>query len=483
MLKRIEQFIFPEKISFINLTDYELFEKHRFEINLHRTNIFLTILFFIDILLIFVDFIAYWNFIKINAGYFYLFISHIIILGVNIFWFIYYNLFLNKLSFATNKKITFIFSYIIILWCVFMSINNLTIAGQISAYIIVILLHASIIFLPPAISISSYLISFLLFCNGLSFVDINLAEKISCIVNSSISNIFAIVVSIIIYKSFIDNYINNKKIIESNLKLEEMEKARIDFFTNISHELKTPLNIIYTAQQMIDITIKNDKYNNYNIHKYMKMIKQNSYRLTRLVSNLIDITKIDACCFELKPINADIIKIVEDITLSVSQYIENQGINLIFDTNVEEKVIACDPDKIERIMLNLLSNAVKFTDKGGYILVNINCIDDKVIISVADSGIGITEEMLGAIFDRFVQVNKANNKKTEGSGIGLALVKSLVELHGGTITVESTLGVGSKFIISLPDKNIVSEEPHPKSSNFLNSSVEKINIEFSDIYE
>ncbi|EET84262.1 histidine kinase, partial [Clostridium carboxidivorans P7] len=285
--------------------------------------------------------------------------------------------------------------------------------------------------------------------------------------------------------------------IQSNIKYEEKkrllnkaveyEKLRTEFFANISHELRTPLNVIFCAEQMLDIIFKRiglDNDNQFKTDKYLHTIKQNSYRLLRLINNLIDITKMDAGYFEITLSNNDIVKITEDITLSVVEYVENKNIRLIFDTEVEEKIIACDPDKIERIMLNLLSNAVKFTPKNGTIYVNIYDSTDKVIISIKDTGIGIDKSMQKLIFDKFVQVDKSISRRTEGSGIGLSLVKSLVEMHNGQISVVSELGEGSEFIIELPNVQAKTDNTKIEESNACKKSknIEMINLEFSDIY-
>ena len=215
----------------------------------------------------------------------------------------------------------------------------------------------------------------------------------------------------------------------------------------------------------------------------MKTIKQNCYRLIRLIGNLIDITKMDAGYFEVNLQNEDIVKVVEDITLSVAEYVGNKNINLIFDTEFEEKIIACDLEKIERIMLNLLSNAVKFTSANGNIFVNVYEKDCKIFVSVKDTGIGIPEHLQDAIFERFIQADKTTSRNREGSGIGLSLVKSLVELHEGSISLISEYNKGAEFIFELPNRTVDIEEKQDTNSNCINNeSVERIHIEFSDIY-
>lgn len=266
-------------------------------------------------------------------------------------------------------------------------------------------------------------------------------------------------------------------------KAAEYERLRTEFFANISHELRTPVNVIFSALQLINSNIHNlTKTENLN-KKYMPVMKQNCYRLIRLINNLIDVTKIDAGYFQLSLSNVDIVALVENITMSIAEYIENKGISLIFDTEVEEKIIACDADKIERIILNLISNAVKFTEAGGSIIVKIIERERNVIISVKDTGIGISKENQKFIFNRFIQVDKSFARRNEGSGIGLSLVKSLVELHNGEIRVKSELKKGSEFIITLPSSLSDNSITNFSNNNYrIQDNVEKINIEFSDIY-
>jgi signal transduction histidine kinase len=213
-------------------------------------------------------------------------------------------------------------------------------------------------------------------------------------------------------------------------------------------------------------------------------MKQNCYRLLRLVNNLIDITKIDSGYFDINKINNDIVGLVEDITLSIVDYAENRGLSLMFDTDIEEKIIACDPEKIERIIMNLLSNAVKFTGNGGNILVSIEDGEEYIGIRVKDDGRGIPENKLYSIFNRFVQVDKSLTRDHEGSGIGLSLVKSLVELHEGRISVKSEINVGTEFLVELPCKILPQGFLEDTSiRNIIHDNrIEKINIEFSDIY-
>ncbi|MFL0197643.1 PocR ligand-binding domain-containing protein [Clostridium sp. WILCCON 0269] len=268
----------------------------------------------------------------------------------------------------------------------------------------------------------------------------------------------------------------------------ELEKLRTEFFANISHELRTPLNIILSSNQMIrKYIIDEDKsIDRKKVINYLNAGKQNCFRLLRLINNLIDVTKVDSGLFEVNLINCNIVNIIEEITLSTAEYVAANNLNLIFDTDVEEKIIACDPDKIERIILNLLSNCIKFTDKGGSIFVNVIDEEDYITIVVEDTGIGIPKEKLNLIFERFRQVDKSIRRNHEGSGIGLSLVKSLIEMQGGNISVESEYKKGTKFTIRIPIRtvNLVGNEKYIQYNNgYANNFVERINIEFSDIYK
>ncbi|WP_061309656.1 PAS domain-containing sensor histidine kinase [Clostridium botulinum] len=268
-----------------------------------------------------------------------------------------------------------------------------------------------------------------------------------------------------------------KKNIELLNESREYNKLITEFLSNISHELKTPLNVIFTAVQLLGFYEKDVDYEKQD--KYLKLIKQNCYRLMKLINNLLDTTKLDSGYLKLNLVNYNIVNLIEEITLSVTSYAESKGINIIFDTNVEEKIIAVDTDKIERIILNLLSNAIKFTNAGGNIFVNVKDCGENVYVHVKDTGVGIPSDKLESIFERFFQVDKTLKKNKEGTGIGLHLVKSFVEMHNGTVTIKSELGQGTEFIIKLPA--VVCEEQIKSKNIIYEANIERINMEFSDI--
>lgn len=282
---------------------------------------------------------------------------------------------------------------------------------------------------------------------------------------------------------------NNNKIksIEEDLReIREVEKIRGQFFANISHEFKTPINIISSCIQLLDLKKKeSDQELAEGYKKYDKTLKQNCNRMLRLINNLVDITKIDSGYLKLNFINCNIVELVEDITLSVVPYVENKKLSIIFDTMDEEIIIKCDPESIERVMLNLLSNAIKFTSKGGNIIVYIYSDEQYVNISVKDDGIGIADEYMEKVFERFIQGDKTLKRQTEGSGIGLSLVKSIVEMHKGIVEVNRENSVGTEVIVKLPNKKCSGKEETDTKciNNIRNGIVNKINLEFSDIYD
>lgn len=291
----------------------------------------------------------------------------------------------------------------------------------------------------------------------------------------------------IIKEPFLDSYGNLVGIIDTVRDIShrsEIERLRLEFFANLSHELRTPLNLIFSSLQTIELVEKDSLKNNNRLKNYIEIINQNSKRLLKLVNNLIDSTKFDCGYYEYEPKNYNIVHFIENIAMSVADFAKQNDITLTFDTDVEEKIMAFDLEKLERTMLNLLSNSIKYTNSPGKIEVLLKDCGETFNITVKDNGIGIPNNKLKVIFERFKQVENRLRKRSEGSGIGLSLVKDLVKIQGGTIEVKSEVGVGSEFTIKLPVK-VLSDNGAFKESNYRdlsNSTVTRMNIEFSDIY-
>lgn len=288
-------------------------------------------------------------------------------------------------------------------------------------------------------------------------------------------------------------YIQNQKLFllkqdsEKNTRLlletKEIDKIRTEFFANISHELRTPLNVILSSIQLMNLYMKNKPHlEKETAQKHLGIIRRNSLRLNRLINNLIDTTRINSQFYELHTSNCDIVEIVREISVTVEDYVKRKGITLNFYTDVQGKNITCDVDKVERILLNLLSNAIKFTDEGGRISIFLNDGESFITLTVEDTGVGIPQDKLDQIFVRFHQVDKTFSRNYEGSGIGLSLVKSMVEMHGGTISVISTPGKGSKFIISLPVNQAGHEQTGNEYQYDRNQFNQRILIEMADFF-
>lgn len=275
---------------------------------------------------------------------------------------------------------------------------------------------------------------------------------------------------------------NERELIEAKNK----DKLRGEFFANVSHELRTPINVIYSSLQVMQMYVEKDSINNEKIDCYMKVIKQNCYRLLRIISNLIDITKIEAGFLKPSISKREIVSLVENISMSIVPYLHEKNMELIFDTDVEEKYAYCDPDMMERVMLNLFSNAVKFRKNNGHVWVNMyDTGDGNITIEVKDDGIGIAEEKQHLIFKRFTQVDSSLIRRSKGSGIGLSLVKSIIEMNSGTISFESKENVGTKFVIKLPSDGNAAMQEYNNARSICDSSIEstkeKVNIEFAGI--
>lgn len=240
----------------------------------------------------------------------------------------------------------------------------------------------------------------------------------------------------------------NRKLYEINIR---NEKFKNDYFVNLSHELRTPINIILSVIQLLNSLQENGNVTQEKAVYYMDVIKKSSKNLLNIINDIIDSSKIESGTYKInKQENVDIVYLVEETALNMSDYINNKGIELIIDPEIEEMPICCDPKEIERCIINLIGNAVKFTESGGQIKVLIEENDDTVRISVEDNGIGISEDDQEFIFKRFEQGRSFNSTKVSSSGIGLTLVKYIVELHDGHVTLESELNKGSTFTVILP---------------------------------
>lgn len=262
---------------------------------------------------------------------------------------------------------------------------------------------------------------------------------------------------------------------------EEIEKLKSDFFSNLYHELGTPINAIMSSLQLLSFNIDSMRKVDVDEIKYISdIIKKNSLRLLKLTNNLVYVTKLDSneikCNFKI----GDVVYFIENICIKTAVFCEEKGIILIFDTNEEEYIGKFDENIIEKILLNLLSNAIKYNKKNGRIEVVLTCEKDYITIKVKDDGVGIPNRYTKCIFEKLSYVDDRLVKLNEGSGLGLYITNSLVNIYGGSIDVNTSLDEGSEFIVKLPFKNVNSKDK--LSTPCVISGFDPMSIEFSDIY-
>ncbi len=271
---------------------------------------------------------------------------------------------------------------------------------------------------------------------------------------------------------------NNRKLSsdESSLmSINELLKNNDQYLLNIIHDLRSHLNVITSAAQFMEHNYKDDK----NL-KCIEIIKRNSFKMLKLINNLIDSNKIKNNYYKLNKKNIDIVPMIENTISCIEKFASERNINLIFDTNEEECIMAIDPEAIDRVIMNLLSNAIKFSNENSNIYINLVVKDKEIELSFKDEGCGISEEEKERIFDRFYQGK--NNDNIEGSGIGLNLCMLFVKAHDGKIFLESEINKGSIFTVILPRKIEDHIETVKEEGNLINKN-QAVEIEFSDTYK
>lgn len=269
---------------------------------------------------------------------------------------------------------------------------------------------------------------------------------------------------------------------ERNEALEKTIAMKDEFLSIISHEFRTPLNVINSAIQAMECICANEL--SIRSKKYLDMIRLNTFRQVRLVNNLLDITRSNLGNVKINKKNIDMVMFTREIINSVREYAVQRGSELIFKASNEEIVIAIDMEKYERILLNILSNAIKFTLNNEPIIINVCVSKDNIFIEIKDSGIGIPSDKINVIFERFGQVDSSLSRQAEGTGIGLSLVKKFVQELGGSISVKSEVGKGSTFTVKLPNEkfDLKDDSDESKLDFSDNHLVQAAKLEFSDIY-
>jgi len=253
---------------------------------------------------------------------------------------------------------------------------------------------------------------------------------------------------------------------EEARRLHELDLMKIKFFTNISHEFRTPLSLIMAP---IDKVIKQTSAPG--IKQQLEFANRNARRLLNMVNQLLDFRKMESQELKLNLEEGELILFIKDVAYSFNDIAEKKNISYTFDTGINELYCSFDHDKIERILFNILSNAFKFTPSGGHVSVvlditmPVKAFTSNLQIRIIDTGIGISKEKIGRIFDPFFQDDIPTSMVNQGSGIGLSITKEFVKLHNGTISVESVIGEGSSFTVSIPVKVIAAGNSIPASND------------------
>lgn len=236
----------------------------------------------------------------------------------------------------------------------------------------------------------------------------------------------------------------NLELADNQLRLQELDEAKTRFFANVSHELRTPLTIMLGTTE----TLRERKVTD--LQSRFEVLHANGLRLLGLIDNLLDLVRFDQGDDKVNREAVDAEVFLRGIINGMSHLTDRKDLRLDFEAKTDLPVLALDQDKLEKILLNLLINSVKFTSFGGTISVSVKYEEGMFNFVVEDNGIGMSEEKQEQIFSRFWQADTSSNRKFRGSGIGLSLVKSLVDLMEGEIRVESVEGEGSSFYVSIP---------------------------------
>ncbi len=261
----------------------------------------------------------------------------------------------------------------------------------------------------------------------------------------------------IVYKIKIDPvYLQNSKnaIIGSIINIEDiteivkLENMRRDFVANVSHELKTPLTSI---NGFVETLIMNEDLPVEKRNRFLAIIQKESNRLKRLIEDILLLSSIENKN-NLVTENVLLYDVFKEIYEMVSYIANSKKIDLYYNFEDKEIVVQAYTDYLKQLLLNLIDNAIKYTPEGGKVTINQFTLNDDIVIEVIDNGVGIPKEDQSKIFQRFYRVDKARSRSVGGTGLGLAITKHIAHSLKGSISVESKLGEGSKFIVKLPKK-------------------------------
>lgn len=229
-------------------------------------------------------------------------------------------------------------------------------------------------------------------------------------------------------------------------KIEHLKNVRQEFLSNISHELRTPLTSILAFVETLEDGALEDEKNN---RRFLSVIRKNAERMHHLIDDILELSAIEAGKIHIEPRDMKLSLLIEEIFMNLSSKAREKNIKLI--NRIErEKTISADRVRLDQMLTNLIDNAVKFSRENGSVTVSCETAEASHLISVTDEGEGISSEHLQRIFERFYRTDRARSREIGGTGLGLAIVKHLARLHGGEVSVASTLGKGTIFTVELP---------------------------------
>ena len=283
----------------------------------------------------------------------------------------------------------------------------------------------------------------------------DIAEIINSIINSEkpvsreialnfpVQRIFEVNATPIFYNHSISGSL---LVIHDMTEIRRLETMRRDFVANVSHELKTPLTSIKGFVETLLGGALEDKENNRN---FLKIIQDHADRLDNLVDDLLSLSHLESKGMAINKKDFDLSSQVREAISGFKSQIKNKGIEVI-NQLPQELVVYADKNRIEQVLVNLIDNAIKFNKDKGYIKIFDQLSSGEIKVIIEDSGMGIPQRDISRIFERFYRVDKARSRELGGTGLGLSIVKHIVELHGGSVGVDSTEGLGSKFWFILP---------------------------------
>ncbi|MDX6713104.1 MAG: two-component system, OmpR family, phosphate regulon sensor histidine kinase PhoR [Blastocatellia bacterium] len=228
-------------------------------------------------------------------------------------------------------------------------------------------------------------------------------------------------------------------------RIERLERVRQEFLSNVSHELRTPLTAILAFVETLEDGALEDPENN---RRFLGIIRKNAERMRNLIDDILDLSAIEGGNVFVESAPVRLREMVQEISTALSSRATDRGVTIINEVD-NSTVVFADPRRLEQMLTNLIDNGLKFNKQGGTVTVRHNLLDkDRILIT--DTGDGIDHEHAVRIFERFYRIDRARSRDMGGTGLGLAIVKHLARLHGGEVSVQSTIGEGSTFIIDLP---------------------------------